>query len=52
VDIDEKSIAGEAAARLGVTDGACDGLMSEMRPANARHWGREKRLLALGAWLG
>jgi hypothetical protein len=51
-DVDEKRILGEAAALLGVSEGDCDALMREARPAQARHWTREERLLALGAWLG
>jgi hypothetical protein len=49
VDQDEKSIPELAAELLGEDDP--DAWMKGRRPPGARHWSREERLTALGAWL-
>lgn len=49
VDQDEKSILADAQRLLHDED--ADHLMKSRRPASAAAWGREERLLALGAWL-
>lgn len=51
-NIDEKSILEVAAAELDRTTAACDTLVKAARPEAARHWSKEERWLALGAWLG
>jgi hypothetical protein len=51
VDQDEKSIPGDAAERLGQDANTLDHLLKPMKPATARTWTREERLLALGAWI-
>lgn len=49
LDQDEKSVLAEAARRLPGED--VDTLMNALRPATARAWTREERLIALAAWL-
>jgi len=50
VDQDEKSVPVASAEVLGCAD--ADALMKTLRPAHARKWAREERLVALAAWLG
>ena len=51
VDQDEKSILSAASQQLNCNLQDCDSLMKRVKPAEAKSWRQEERLIALGAWL-
>ncbi len=51
IDQDEKSVLSDAIHSLKCSAADCDSLMKNARPAGAKSWRKEERLLALAAWL-
>lgn len=48
---DEKSVIADASRELDLGEDQCDLYLKELKPAGARSWCKEERLIALGAWL-
>ena len=51
INQDEKSILSAVSQQLNCSQQDCDSMMKPLKPADAKSWRREERLIALGAWL-
>ncbi|HIG43864.1 MAG: hypothetical protein ABGY96_25175 [bacterium] len=51
IEQDEKSTLPEASRQLNCNLLDCDSMMKRLKPADAKSWRKEERLIALGAWL-